>query len=171
MSTVEKLLIKGIRSFSPDNQTIIEFYKPLTLIVGQNGAGKTVCAPNDAQRSRDAIADEPGPLQTVIECLKMACTGELPPNTRSGQTFIQDPKVTGVTEVKAQIKLRRERLPQAIGTRTKPSSLPLPLLRRTQVPDRERERNRRDPLIPAEPEEEQARVQDARLGHPHQVWA
>ena len=39
---VLQLLIKGIRSFSPDNKTAIEFYKPLTLIVGQNGAGKTV---------------------------------------------------------------------------------------------------------------------------------
>ena len=37
-----QLLIKGIRSFSPNNQHGIEFYKPLTLIVGQNGAGKTV---------------------------------------------------------------------------------------------------------------------------------
>ena len=36
----------------------------------------------------------------------MACTGELPPNTRSGQNFIHDPKVAGETEVKAQIKLR-----------------------------------------------------------------
>lgn len=35
------------------------------------------------------------PAQTVIECLKMACTGELPPNTRSGQSFIHDPKVRG----------------------------------------------------------------------------
>ena len=39
---IDKMLIKGIRSFSPDNQIPIEFYKPLTLIVGQNGAGKTV---------------------------------------------------------------------------------------------------------------------------------
>ena len=37
-----QLLIKGIRSFSPDNKTSIDFYRPLTLIVGQNGAGKTV---------------------------------------------------------------------------------------------------------------------------------
>jgi predicted ATPase len=37
-----QMLIKGIRSFSPDNQNVIEFYKPLTLIVGSNGAGKTV---------------------------------------------------------------------------------------------------------------------------------
>ncbi|KAK2076466.1 hypothetical protein QBZ16_000991 [Prototheca wickerhamii] len=31
------MLIKGIRSFSPDNQAVIEFYRPLTLIV----AGET----------------------------------------------------------------------------------------------------------------------------------
>ena len=44
--SIDKMLIKGIRSFSPDNQNVIEFYKPLTLIVGQNGAGKTVrCQP------------------------------------------------------------------------------------------------------------------------------
>ena len=43
MCTVDKMLIKGIRSFSPHNQAVVEFYKPLTLIVGHNGAGKTVC--------------------------------------------------------------------------------------------------------------------------------
>jgi len=42
MCSIDKLLVKGIRSFSPDNQHVIEFYRPLTLIVGQNGAGKTV---------------------------------------------------------------------------------------------------------------------------------
>lgn len=31
-------------------------------------------------------------MQTIIECLKQACTGELPPNTRNGQSFIHDPK-------------------------------------------------------------------------------
>jgi len=35
----------------------------------------------------------------------MATTGDLPPNTRSGQNFIHDPKIAGETEVKAQIKL------------------------------------------------------------------
>lgn len=44
--------------------------------------------------------------QTVIECLKMASTGDLPPNVRSGQNFIHDPKVAGEVEVKAQIKMR-----------------------------------------------------------------
>ncbi|KAJ0606193.1 putative DNA repair protein Rad50 [Helianthus annuus] len=84
MSTVDKMLIKGIRSFDPENRHVITFYKPLTLIVGANGAGKT----------------------TIIECLKLSCTGELPPNARSGQSFIHDPKVAGETETKAQIKLR-----------------------------------------------------------------
>jgi hypothetical protein len=37
-----QMLVKGIRSFSPENNHVIEFYKPLTLIVGSNGAGKTV---------------------------------------------------------------------------------------------------------------------------------
>ncbi|CAL5058159.1 unnamed protein product [Urochloa decumbens] len=84
MSTVDKMLIKGIRSFDPDNKNVITFFKPLTLIVGPNGAGKT----------------------TIIECLKLSCTGELPPNSRSGHTFVHDPKVAGETETKGQIKLR-----------------------------------------------------------------
>ncbi|EYU31506.1 hypothetical protein ABFS82_07G071500 [Erythranthe guttata] len=84
MSTVDKMLIKGIRSFDPENRNVITFFKPLTLIVGHNGAGKT----------------------TIIECLKVACTGELPPNARSGHSFIHDPKVAGETETKGQIKLR-----------------------------------------------------------------
>ncbi|XP_020690871.2 DNA repair protein RAD50 [Dendrobium catenatum] len=84
MSTVDKMLIKGIRSFDPENKHVIAFLKPLTLIVGPNGAGKT----------------------TIIECLKLACSGELPPNSRSGHSFIHDPKVLGETETKGQIKLR-----------------------------------------------------------------
>ncbi|GMJ01782.1 hypothetical protein like AT2G31970 [Hibiscus trionum] len=84
MSTVDKMLIKGIRSFDPENKNVITFFKPLTLIVGHNGAGKT----------------------TIIECLKLSCTGELPPNARSGHSFIHDPKVAGETETKGQIKLR-----------------------------------------------------------------
>ena len=42
MSRLEKLAIRGIRSFSPNNEIIIEFFRPLTLIQGQNGTGKTV---------------------------------------------------------------------------------------------------------------------------------
>jgi predicted ATP-binding protein involved in virulence len=42
MVTLEKLGILGIRSFSPDSLQVLSFEKPLTLIVGHNGAGKTV---------------------------------------------------------------------------------------------------------------------------------
>lgn len=71
MCTLDRLLIKGIRSFSPNNETVLYFDAPLSLIVGHNGAGKT----------------------TVIECLKQATTGSLPPNCRNGQSFIHDPQV------------------------------------------------------------------------------
>ncbi|KAJ1770920.1 DNA repair protein rad50 [Coemansia sp. RSA 1813] len=83
MSVIRKLLIQGIRSFDPQNQDIIEFYAPLTIIVGQNGCGKT----------------------TIIESLKYITTGELPPNSKGG-AFIHDPKLVGESEVKAQVKLR-----------------------------------------------------------------
>ncbi|KAG3108480.1 DNA repair protein [Phytophthora idaei] len=84
MSSIEKLSIRGIRSFSPNREEIIEFYHPLTILLGDNGCGKT----------------------TVIECLKLACTGGLPPGARSGQSLIHDPKIAGTNEVKASIRLR-----------------------------------------------------------------
>ncbi|KAK9728775.1 DNA repair protein rad50 [Basidiobolus ranarum] len=83
MSSIEKLLIRGIRSFDPQGTNVIEFYTPLTIIVGHNGSGKT----------------------TIIECLKYATTGDLPPNSKGG-AFIHDPKVAHETEVRAQIKLK-----------------------------------------------------------------
>lgn len=71
MCSIEKLLIKGIRSVDPHNETSVEFGTPLSLIVGQNGAGKT----------------------TIIECLKQATTGAMPPNSKNGQSFVHDPLV------------------------------------------------------------------------------
>jgi DNA repair protein RAD50 len=50
---------------------MIQFYTPLTVIVGHNGSGKT----------------------TIIECLKYATTGDMPPNTKGG-AFIHDPTVS-----------------------------------------------------------------------------
>jgi DNA repair protein RAD50 len=54
----------------------------LTLIVGYNGSGKT----------------------TIIECLKYATTGDLPPNSKGG-AFIHDPSLCAENEVLAQVKL------------------------------------------------------------------
>ena len=42
MSVVQKLAVRGVRSFSPYDEQKIEFFKLLTLILGKNGAGKTV---------------------------------------------------------------------------------------------------------------------------------
>ena len=83
MSSINKLLVRGVRSFDPTEHQVIEFYTPLTLIVGHNGSGKT----------------------TVIECLKYATTGDLPPNSKSG-AFVHDPRIAHEAEVKAQIKLK-----------------------------------------------------------------
>lgn len=83
MASIYKLSISGIRSFSDETQETIQFSKPLTLIVGTNGSGKT----------------------TIIECLRYATTNELPPNTKNGASFINDPNLHNSNETKAQIKL------------------------------------------------------------------
>lgn len=82
MSAIYKLSIQGIRSFDSNDRETIEFGKPLTLIVGSNGSGKT----------------------TIIECLKYATTGDLPPNSKGG-VFVHDPKITGEKDIRAQVKL------------------------------------------------------------------
>ncbi|KAM0679337.1 DNA repair protein rad50 [Binucleata daphniae] len=83
MVRLEKLMIRGIRSYNPNNLNTIEFASPLTLIVGQNGSGKT----------------------TIIESLKFITTNDLPQNSRGG-AFIYDPKLLQQTDVKAQVKLK-----------------------------------------------------------------
>lgn len=82
MSSLYKLSISGVRSFSPKDHETIQFGAPLTLICGQNGCGKT----------------------TIIECLKYATTGDLPPNSKGG-AFVNDPTVADRLVVNAEIKL------------------------------------------------------------------
>jgi len=45
MSSIERMSIQGIRSFGTSDQDkgYILFFAPLTLILGPNGTGKTVC--------------------------------------------------------------------------------------------------------------------------------
>ncbi|KAL1376629.1 hypothetical protein pipiens_004343 [Culex pipiens pipiens] len=85
MSTICKLEIRGIRSFGVESEDVqkIKFQSPLTLIVGQNGCGKT----------------------TIIECLKYGLTGEVPPGTDRGKAFVHDPKIFNTVESLGQVKL------------------------------------------------------------------
>ena len=82
MSSLFKLSIQGVRSFDSERQEAIQFGFPLTLICGQNGCGKT----------------------TIIECLKYATTGDLPPNSKGG-AFVNDPSIATRNSVTAQVKL------------------------------------------------------------------
>ncbi|VDM49088.1 unnamed protein product [Toxocara canis] len=84
MSLLDTIDIQGIRSVGvgPQNAVVIEFLSPLTIICGPNGSGKT----------------------TVIEALKYATTGELPPGKMP--TFIHDYRLAGRTRIDASVKLK-----------------------------------------------------------------
>ena len=84
MSSIERLSIRGVRSFGPHDEEKIDFHKPLTLIVGKNGAGKT----------------------TIIESLRTMTSGTMPPHTQAGKTFIHDPRIGDLAETKASLKLK-----------------------------------------------------------------
>jgi len=84
MAQLDKLSIVGIRSFDPKKQTIIKFY-PVTLILGVNGAGKT----------------------TIIESLRYVTSGDAPPGTNNGRTWIHDPQLQSYSgTVRAQLRLK-----------------------------------------------------------------
>jgi DNA repair protein RAD50 len=83
MSCIDKLSILGVRSFDNTRAETIHFTPPLTLIVGTNGSGKT----------------------TIIECLKFATTGDMPPNSKVGGAFVHDPNLAQDKEVMAQVRI------------------------------------------------------------------
>ena len=42
LTLTAELAIRGVSSYDPKSIHIIQFFKPLTVIVGHNGSGKTV---------------------------------------------------------------------------------------------------------------------------------
>ena len=78
MTRIKELEIRGIRNFGDEKgKGKIHIYKPLTLILGPNGTGKT----------------------TIIESLKYLTTGEYPPDSDKGKSFVHEPKLTSVPTV------------------------------------------------------------------------
>lgn len=86
MALLQSLQLQGIRSFGPEREDaqVVEFLSPVTLFLGVNGSGKT----------------------TIIESLKYACSGELPPNSENGRCFVFDPKINNFASTKGQIILK-----------------------------------------------------------------
>ncbi|XP_078039403.1 DNA repair protein rad50 [Augochlora pura] len=83
MSRIRRLSLRGVRNFGDEREeAIINFSRPLTLILGPNGTGKT----------------------TIIEALKYATCGEFPPNSERGKFFIHDPTLTMTSLVRAVVK-------------------------------------------------------------------
>lgn len=109
MTTLQTLSIRGIRSYPANVETIITFSQPLTIILGRNGSGKS----------------------TIIEAIKMATTGSLPPNVSHGSAFIHDPRIHNEHETKARIRLRFE-TGAGVYTVTRPFQL---LIRRGKKPE------------------------------------
>ena len=86
MAFVNRIDIQGIRSVGPgdEDKVSVKFYKPFTLITGENGAGKT----------------------TVIEALKYAASGSEPPGAKVGG-WIHHPKAETSAAAKAGVKRGR----------------------------------------------------------------
>ncbi|XP_076238617.1 DNA repair protein rad50 [Calliopsis andreniformis] len=83
MSRIRRLSVRGIRNFGDDSEEVtIRFSRPLTLILGPNGTGKT----------------------TIIEALKFATCGEFPPNSDRGKYFIHDPTLSSTSIVRGVVK-------------------------------------------------------------------
>lgn len=83
MTTIDRLGLRGVRSYGTDEETFIKFFKPLTIILGRNGSGKS----------------------SIIEAVKMATTGDMPPNADRGAAFVHDPRIHNETETKAKVRL------------------------------------------------------------------
>ncbi|XP_043285323.1 DNA repair protein RAD50 [Venturia canescens] len=87
MSRICKLSIRGIRNFDDEHEgPTIHFSRPLTLILGPNGTGKT----------------------TIIECLRYVLSGEFPPGSEKGKSFVHDPMLKRLAAIAVRGNVKAE---------------------------------------------------------------
>jgi hypothetical protein len=92
MTTLRKLSIQGIRSYSDQSAEVIEFFKPLTIIVGANGSGKTV-------RGREGECDE----ATSLNRFRVRCCRR---SSKRSSSFAQASNPHSRTKAKASCTIR-----------------------------------------------------------------
>ena len=80
---LQRLSIQGIRSFNPDEPAEIQF-SPLTIFLGPNDVGKT----------------------TIIDSLKYALTGNLPPNCDNEERFVHNVQYSKRSMICGQTRLK-----------------------------------------------------------------
>ncbi|SBS85553.1 DNA repair protein RAD50, putative [Plasmodium ovale] len=83
MTTLERIGIRGIRSYCDEEVQQLDFASPITVIYGNNGSGKS----------------------TIVECLKVSCTGDFPPNAEKGKSFVHDPLISNKMNIRGKIDL------------------------------------------------------------------
>ncbi|KAJ6218660.1 hypothetical protein RDWZM_009817 [Blomia tropicalis] len=83
MLHLQRLIIQGIRSFNPDEPVDIKF-SSLTIFHGPDDVGKT----------------------TIIDSLKYALTGNLPPNCDNEECFVHDEQYSKRSMICGQTRLR-----------------------------------------------------------------
>lgn len=83
MTSLKRISISGIRSYEPNNHESINFNSDVTIIHGHNGSGKT----------------------SLLESMKWCLSGQYPPTSNNGKTFIADPRVKqGFDNVQAVVE-------------------------------------------------------------------
>nr|XP_012218827.1 PREDICTED: DNA repair protein RAD50-like [Linepithema humile] len=81
MAIIDSLSLRGIRNFDENEDLSIRLFCPLTLILGPNGTGKT----------------------SLIEGLKFATTGQFPPGSNGGRSFIRNAALATTNSVRGVV--------------------------------------------------------------------
>ena len=71
MTSLKAISVSGIRSYEPNAKEAISFNQECQIIHGHNGSGKT----------------------SLLESMKWCLSGQFPPTSNNGKTFISDPRV------------------------------------------------------------------------------